>query len=118
MNILNQPNISIINNRNEINRILKSGTKVFTKFGPVFFLSKDIDTDDSLKIAILLNKKTGKAFFRNRIKRLLRYYVRTELTLLSKYNRVIFFYRSTKNTKYSNLKSEYDQSLQNIINII
>lgn len=108
MNLIKQHSYSSLSNRDEISLILKYGTKRATRFGPVFFYS--VKNSDN-KIAILIKKTIGKAFYRNYIKRIIRYYIRTDFTLLKKYNRVIFLYRFNEKIKYKNLKSEYKNKL-------
>ncbi|MCB0282757.1 MAG: ribonuclease P protein component, partial [Calditrichaeota bacterium] len=84
------------------------GKKRSTSFGPVFFYS---DSGSDIKIAILIKKSIGKAYYRNYIKRIIRFYIRTDFTLLEKYNRVIFLYKNTENITYKNLKNEYLKKL-------
>ncbi|NOG45286.1 MAG: ribonuclease P protein component [Calditrichaeota bacterium] len=106
MNLSKQPNICSLSNKEEISVILSNGKKVNTKFGPVYFYSVQEDTRN--RIAILLKKKIGKAYYRNYIKRTIRFYIRSEITLLGKYNRVIFLYRYMGPVKYYQLKNEYN----------
>ncbi len=113
MNLSKQLKISSLSNKNEISVILKNGIKITTRFGPVYFYSVKNDTNN--KIAILIKKKIGNACYRNYIKRIIRFYMRSEITLLRKYNRVIFLYRYLRPIKYDILKTEYNNKLKHII---
>jgi len=113
MNLSNQPKIYSLSNKKDISVIFSNGKKINTEFGPVYFYSVEEDTTN--KIAILIKKKIGKAYYRNYIKRAIRFYIRSEITLLGKYNRVIFLYRNLKPIKYDQLKSEYNFKLRDKI---
>jgi ribonuclease P protein component len=110
MNLSKQPKTCSLSNKSDISVILSNGKKINTKFGPVYFFCVTEDADN--KIAILIKKKIGKAYYRNYIKRTIRFYIRSEITLLKKYNRVIFLYRYLKPIKYEQLKKEYNFKLK------
>lgn len=115
MNLSNRPNILSLSDRSEISVIFSSGHKVFTKFGPVYFYR--IEKDTCNRAAVLVKKRIGNACYRNYIKRILRFYIRSQITLLGKYNRVIFLYRRIEKTKYDDVKKEYDSKLFKIVSI-
>jgi ribonuclease P protein component len=109
MNLSKRLNYYSLADKDEISVILKYGTKKVTRFGPVFFYYAK--KNKTTKIAILVKKAIGKAHYRNYIKRIIRYYIRTDFTLLDKYNRVIFLYRYSEKIKFKQLKDEYDKKL-------
>ena len=109
MNLIKQLNLTSLSDKNEISVILKYGTKKETRFGPVFFYNFKKSKDS--RIAILVKKSIGKAYYRNYIKRIIRYYIRTDFTLLKKYNRVIFLYRFKEKIRFNKLKDEYTEKL-------
>ncbi len=113
MNLSKHPKIFSLSNKEEISVIFKNGKKVNTRFGPIYFYS--IDEDANNRIAILIKKKIGKAYYRNYIKRTIRFYIRSQITLLGKYNRVIFLYRYLEPIKYEQLKIEYNYRLNDKI---
>ena len=113
MNLSKLPKIFSLSNKKEISVIFSNGKKINTKFGPVYFYS--VKEDANNRIAILIKKKIGRAYYRNYIKRTIRFYIRSEITLLGKYNRVIFLYRYIKPVKYDQLKLEYNFKLKNEI---
>lgn len=110
MNIISQPSISTINKRNEITRLFKEGKKVHTIFGPVF-LMKTKDTDK--RTAILVKSKLGNAVYRNKLKRRVRHFIRTHITLFDKYNRVIFLLKAEQenSASYEKIKTEFELRL-------
>ena len=112
MNLSKQPKVYSLADKNEISVIFSDGKRLNTKFGPVYFYN--VENDSNNKIAILIKKKIGKAYYRNYIKRIIRFYIRSEITLLEKYNRVIFLYRYIGSIKYYQLKKEYNFKLKNI----
>lgn len=115
MNISRQRKIYSLSSKKEIDVIFSNGKKINTKFGPVYFYSANEDTN--IGIAILIKKTIGKAHYRNYIKRIIRFYIRSQITLLGKYNRVIFLYRYLKPIKYDRLKNEYNFKLKDIIKL-
>lgn len=111
MNLSSPLNCSSLRKKNEITFVIKNGKKIKTKIGPVF-LYNDFEERKN-KAAILVKKNIGKAHFRNYIKRIIRYYIRSEVTLFEEFNRVIFLYVSSeKKVKYSQIKSTYDKALK------
>ena len=110
MNISRTLNISSINKKDEIGRVLNSGKKVYTKLGLIFLASDDLDA--SLKAAFLIKKNCGSAVKRNYIKRILRHFVRECYKLFKSYNRIIFLYRYKGDVDYSLLKREFVEALK------
>ena len=106
MNLSKRLNITSLADKNEISIIFRNGKKVSTKFGPVYFYSNK--SVKNIKVAVLLKKSIGNACYRNYVKRIVRYYINSDFTLLKKYNRVIFLYSSTVPIKYTKLKDEYN----------
>ncbi len=115
MNLSNQPKIYSLSNKKEISVIFSNGERINTKFGPIYLYS--VNDDAKNRIAILIKKKIGKAYYRNYIKRRIRFYISSEITLLENYNRVIFLYRYLKPIKYDDLKNEYNLRLKNIFKL-
>ncbi len=115
MNLSNQPKIYSLSNKKEISVIFSNGEKINTKFGPIYLYS--VNDDAKNRIAILIKTKIGKAYYRNYIKRRIRFYISSEITLLENYNRVIFLYRYLKPIKYDDLKNEYNLRLKNIFKL-
>jgi len=105
MNLSKQPKISSLKNKSQIQDLLKSNEKVFTKYG-IIFLKNDKECSD-IKSAILIKKKCGNAVKRNYIKRLIRYFVREHAVQLGKHNRFIFLYLYQGKIKYSELETIY-----------
>jgi ribonuclease P protein component len=113
MNLSSQPNSTSLKAKNEISLVLNNGKKIKTTIGPVF-LFKDDNVEDK-KVAVLIKKNVGKAYYRNYIKRIIRYYVRSEFTLFEKFNRVIFLYGYTgEKIKYEFLKENYNKALKSV----
>jgi len=110
MNISNPLKCSVLTNKNEISVVLKNGKKVKSDFGPVYFFNAE--SDPVKKVAIFVKKNTGKAFYRNYIKRIIRFYVRSNFTLFNTYNRVIFFYNYKKQINYTFLKRQLDTAVK------
>ena len=113
MNLSKQLKICSLANKNEFSVIFSDGKRLNTMFGPVYFYN--VEKDSNNKIAILIKKNIGKAYYRNYIKRIIRFYIRSEITLLDKYNRVIFLYRYLRPIKYYQLKNEYNFKIKNKI---
>lgn len=110
MNLSSQHNFTSLSNKEEISYILNRGKKIYTRFGLIFYLNmKDVL---GKKIAILIKKNIGKAHHRNYIKRIIRHFIKSDITLLSKYNRVIFLYRFKGKVKYKDLQEEYLNKLE------
>ena len=112
MNLSSQHNLQSIADKKEISVILKYGTKYSTCYGPVFFYNNKKCKKN--KVGILVKKNIGKAFYRNYIKRVLRFYIRTELTLFKDFNRVIFIYRNNVKTNFNKISSEYNLKLRRL----
>ena len=112
MNISSQLNCSVLNNKNEISIVLKNGEKIKTDLGILYFFN--IEKEIFKKVAIFVKKSTGKAHYRNYIKRIIRYYIRSNFTLFNKYNRVIFFYNNKNKIKYKFLEEHLNRVLQEV----
>jgi ribonuclease P protein component len=109
MNLSRRLSITSLSQKNEIIEIFRNGKKISTNVGPVYFY--DNKNVKNIKAAILIKKKIGNACYRNYVKRMIRYYINSDFTLLKKYNRVIFLYSLTKPIKYEELKREYNSLL-------
>lgn len=106
MNLSKHLNITSLSEKDEINEIFRKGKKISTNVGPVYFYLNT--SEKNIKAAILIKKKIGNACYRNYVKRIIRYYINSDFTLLKKYNRVIFLFNLSKPIKYKDLKSEYN----------
>ncbi len=103
------PNISSLKNKKEIQDLLASGRKVYTKYGIIFL--KNIPEAVNNKAAILVKKKCGNAVKRNYIKRVLRYFIREHARLLSNNNRIAFLYLYTGKAEYKKIETIYINAL-------
>ncbi len=103
------PNIISLKNKKEIQDLLASGRKVYTKYGIIFLKNLPEATDK--RIAILVKKKCGNAVKRNYIKRLLRYFIRKQALLISKNNRVAFLYLYNGKAEYKKIETVYLNAL-------
>jgi ribonuclease P protein component len=112
MNISKQHNIISLGERKEITSILDSGKKIKTKFGLIFL--KRVNKDSITKAAVLLKKSCGSAVKRNYIKRIIRHFIKDQITLFNGYNRVVFLYNYKKEINYNSLKNEYINALKKI----
>jgi len=112
MNLSSPLNCSVLKNKDEISVVLKNGKKVRSDIGTIYFFNNDKDTFK--KFAIFVKKNVGKAFYRNYIKRIIRFYIRSNVTLFNKYNRVIFFYSFKEKVKYSFLKDQIHSALKKV----
>jgi len=110
MNISSQLNCSVLNNKNEISVVLKNGKKIKSDLGIIYFFN--IEKEIYKKAAIFIKKNTGKAYYRNYIKRIIRFYIRSNFTLFNKYNRVIFFYNNKNKINYKFLKEHLNKILK------
>ena len=109
MNLSSQLNCSVLTNKNEISVVLKNGLKVKSDLGTLYFYN--FKSTKSRKVAFFIRKSSGKAFYRNYLKRIIRFYLRSNVTLLNNYNRVIFFYNYRKKIKYTFLKQHMDAAV-------
>lgn len=110
MNLSSPHNCSVLKNKDEISVVLKNGKKVRSEIGIIYFFNTD--KEPFKKFAIFIKKNTGKAFYRNYIKRIIRFYIRSNFTLFNNYNRVIFFYNYTEKIKYPFLKEKIHAALK------
>ena len=109
MNISKQLRYTTLNSKKEISNVFKNGKKIKSEVGPVYLLNEKENKDS--KFAILIKSDIGKAYYRNYIKRIIRFYIRTNTTLFENFNRVIFLYNyKKKKIDYSFLKANYDTS--------
>jgi len=110
MNLSSPLNCSVLKNKYEISVVLKNGKKVKSDIGTIYFFN---DKEKQYKkFAIFVRKNIGKAFYRNYIKRIIRFYIRSNFTLFNNYNRVIFFYNYKKKIKYEFLKQQINSALR------
>ncbi len=109
MNISKQLNYISLNSKKEIAKVFKNGKKVKSEIGPVYLFNES--KSRNIKFAVLIKRDVGKACYRNYIKRIIRFYIRTNETLFENFNRVVFLYNYTKKKiDYSVLKNNYDKS--------
>ena len=113
MNISSPLNCSILTNKNEISVVLKNGKKIKSEIGTIYFFSNK--NEQSTKVAIFIKKNIGKAFYRNYIKRIIRFYVRSNFTLFENYNRVIFFYNYKEKIRYKFLREKLNEAFKNMV---
>ena len=113
MNLSNPLNCSIFTNKNEISVVLKNGKKIKSDIGTIYFFNDE--KEQFKKVAIFVKKNIGKAFYRNYIKRIIKFYIRSNFTLLDKYNRVIFFYNYREKIKYRFIKEKINFSLKDVL---
>ncbi len=109
MNLSNPLNSSILKNKNEIYVVLKNGKKVKSDIGTIYFFNDE--KEQFKKFAIFVKKNIGKAVYRNYIKRIIRFYIRSNFTLFYNYNRVIFFYNYKEKVKYKFLKAQINSAV-------
>lgn len=112
MNLISQLNCSTLTDQAEISLVFKKGKKIKSDFGIIYCLNDKTKVD--YKIAILIKKNVGKAFYRNYIKRIIKYYIRNHFTLLKKYNRVIFLYSYKEKIKYPFFKENITLALNKV----
>lgn len=110
MNISRRLNIVTISNPKEIKFVLDNSRKIYFKYG-ILFLNKDNSVKEKLRVAIIVKKNCGNSVRRNYIKRIGRYFLRENITLFSKYNRVIFLFLSKEKFKYKNFEENLMQVL-------
>jgi len=105
MNLSKALNIRSLKNKEDIKLVLKNGQKVYTKFGLIFLQNNP--GDDITKVGILMKRSSGSAVQRNYVKRIIRNFVRINIKLFSKYNRIIFLYNFDGVISYNQLREEY-----------
>ena len=110
MNLSSQLNCSVLTNKNEISAVIKNGRKIKSDLGILYLFN--IEKELFTKAAIFVKKNTGKAHYRNYIKRIFRFYIRSNFTLFKKYNRVIFFYNYKNKISYAFLKEHLTKTLK------
>ena len=99
----------------EIASIVLKRQRIFSEHYVVYFLyNKErlnnitINNDINTKVAISVSKKYGKAFERNKAKRVVREIVRPNLSLLNNKKIVIVVKQSAKGTPFAELKKELE----------
>ena len=102
MNISSPLNCSVLTDKDEIAVVLKNGRKIKSDLGTIYLYN--FKNEPLKKAAIFVKKNIGKAYYRNYIKRIIRFYIRSSFTLFKDYNRVIFFYNCKEKIKYPFLK--------------
>ena len=97
----------------EIASIVLKRQRVFSEHYVIYFLynkerldSITINKDINTKVAISISKKYGKAFERNKAKRIVREIVRPNLSLLNNKKVVIVVKTNSKDVKFDILKNE------------
>ncbi len=106
MNLSKQLKFSSLSSKQEISNIFEKGKKLKSKIGPIYFYNDNNSIET--KFAILVKKNIGKANYRNYIKRIIRFYIRTHAALFENFNRVIFLYNNQNQIKYNSLSHDYD----------
>ena len=106
MNLSKQLKFSSLGNKQEISTIFEKGKKFKSKNGPIYFYNDDDSIET--KFAILVKKNIGKANYRNYIKRIIRFYIRTHPALFENFTRVIFLYNNQNQVNYDSLIHDYD----------
>ncbi|RQV96920.1 MAG: ribonuclease P protein component [Calditrichaeota bacterium] len=104
MNLSKKHNLKTINRKDEIKKILESGKRIYTKYGPIFLYSSN--EDKIKKTAILIKKSIGSAVKRNYIKRIFRNLIVNFIINSKSYNRVIFIYNHKNKTGFKELYEE------------
>jgi ribonuclease P protein component len=111
MNITRAHNIITITDKVEIHKVMFKGQKIYNKFGLIFLYKNDKKALH--KAGILVKKKSGCAVKRNYIKRIIRSFIRNEIRLVYKYNKIIFLYNYQGQVSYKELKMSYINSIKN-----
>lgn len=109
MNLSALPELRSLKSKKNIKNILDNGKKRYTRFG-IFFLDKS-ETEYTY-FAVLIKKSVGKAVKRNYCKRIVREYMRKNLSLFKNYNQIIFLFNSHQDTSFEELKKEFDIKLK------
>ena len=91
----------------EFSFVYRKGKKVANESFVVYFYPKR----DSFKVGFSINKKYGKAYERNKIKRRLSEIIRLELGSLKPYLTVIVVLKGAKERDYQGLKASLDSLL-------
>lgn len=82
----------IISSKNEFDRVFNSGKTIYSnsrKLKAIFYINNDTESE-GLKVAFAVHKKAGSAFWRNRVKRLLRESFRLNKGVLSESLKNVF----------------------------
>ena len=102
----------------EIASIVLKRQRIFSEYYVVYFLyNKErlnnitINKDINAKIAISVSKKYGKAFERNKAKRVVREIVRPNLSLLNNKKIVIVVKQNAKGIPFAELKKELESTI-------
>jgi len=110
MNISSPLNCSVLTHKDEIASVLKNGKKIRSDLGTIYLFN--LKEAPVKKMAIFVKKNIGKAHYRNYIKRIIRFYIRSNFTLFNNYNRVIFFYNYKEKIRYPFLKEHITSALR------
>lgn len=101
----------------EIASVVLKRQRVFSEHYVVYFLlnkekesNKTINDEINTKIAISVSKKYGKAFERNKAKRIVREITRQNLSLLNNKKIVIVVKQNAKNVEFYTLKQELEKT--------
>ncbi len=115
MNIAKRHNLKSLKRKDEISAVFEGGKKFYFKFGLIIFFQngKDVHT----RVAILVQKKCGKAVRRNYIKRITRNLILDHLQKVVRYNRIVFLYNNSLPFTYSDLEKEFLKIVNNEKNL-
>lgn len=113
--------MNTLKNNGEFQNIYNYGNKCFGRYSLIFFNKNNLNIS---RFGFVASKKTGKAFCRNRIKRLFREYVRlNEDKFSSNYDIIIvgkkIFGEEINNLKYQDIEKDLNKILKTskILNI-
>lgn len=105
----------------EIASIVLKRQRVFSEHYVIYFLynkerldSITINKDINTKVAISVSKKYGKAFERNKAKRIVREIVRPNLSLLNNKKIVIVIKQNAKGIPFVELKQELENMIKKL----
>lgn len=105
----------------EIASIVLKRQRVFSEHYVIYFLynkerldSITINKDINTKVAISVSKKYGKAFERNKAKRIVREIVRPNLSLLNNKKIVIVIKQNAKGIPFVELKQELESMIKKL----
>ncbi len=113
MNSSVQPNIKIIKKRSEIKHILQNGHRVRSRFGNFYLLNGH---HSEKRMAVLIKKHVGNAVQRNYRKRIVREYIRkniSDICGMKRYNELVFLFNYKGEINYHQLS----KGLSNIFDL-